>query len=742
MAISPALSRDLKLTSTIGWTATAIALMIAILLPLGYFAIRYSAVTSAADTEAKIQASAITQLVTSTPVMWKYQEHRLRELLQRSGGEAGFARIIDPEGEEITSIGWPIASPSFTRSAGLFDSGILVGQVEVAYSLRNLLFETAGVALPGMLLAFFMFVFVLQQRAARRAMSVDDALFRERERAEIILRSIGDAVIGTGVNETVDYFNHTAEKLTGWSLAEAQGRPLNEVLRLIDERADESAVNLHTCANLDQLDEFLRRHVALLRRDGTSIAIEGSAAPIYNIDNSFLGGVIVFHDVTEARGMMQRLNWQATHDGLTSLVNRREFENRVDAALVDFHETGTEPVVCYMDLDQFKVINDTCGHPAGDELLMQVAALLQSKVRKLDTLARLGGDEFGLLLEKCPLERAELIAMELLAAVQDFSFIWEGKTFSIGVSIGLAVAGPDCGSRAEILSAADTALFAAKEQGRNRVIVYHKSDIDLAERRREMGWVARIKRALVEERFTLYYMRYLALKTGADEGVHIEVLLRMIDEENKLIFPTSFLPAAERYNLMPDIDSWVVRTVFESYHELVAEFGGGPLTCAINLSGASLNAEGFLELIREQAATHCIRQGGICFEITETTAMNNLRVATEFMHEVKALGFMFALDDLGSGTSSFGYLKNLPVDYLKIDGSFVKDIGQDPLDKAMTETMNRIGHIMGMKTVGEYATTEEVIGELRYMGVDFAQGYGVAEPQPLPVAGKKMSATT
>jgi diguanylate cyclase (GGDEF)-like protein len=424
-------------------------------------------------------------------------------------------------------------------------------------------------------------------------------------------------------------------------------------------------------------------------------------------------------------------SWEATHDVLTGLVNRREFESLVEGSVASARDAGKHHVVCYMDLDQFKVVNDTCGHAAGDDLLKEVAGLLQSRVRESDTLARLGGDEFGLLLEGCSLERAQFIAADLLAAIGDVRFNRDAKLFTIGVSIGLATVTGDSNSSAETLSMADTACYWAKEQGRNRVCVYRTGDTDMATRRREMGWIARINSALAEDRFTLYHQSYLPLNEAAGACKHIEVLLRMIDEEGNLVQPGSFLPAAERYNLMPAVDRWVVRAVFSRYHALVAQRGGEPLTCAINLSGTSLNAEGFFDFVRQQALEHALPPQSICFEITETAAINNLRTAAEFIKECKSMGFLFALDDFGTGTSSFGYLKNLPVDYLKIDGGFVKNLERDAVDKAMTETINRIGHIMGIKTVAEYAENAAIIQELRGMGVDYAQGYGVCKPTPL-----------
>jgi len=360
-----------------------------------------------------------------------------------------------------------------------------------------------------------------------------------------------------------------------------------------------------------------------------------------------------------------------------------------------------------------------------------LSAQLQEKLRQSDTLARLGGDEFGVLLDGCPLERAELIAADLLSAVGEYRLLFEGKAFNVGVSIGLDAISGLSQSCAQLFGAADTACYAAKEQGRNRVRVYHGTDEDLLQRRQEMNWASRLTQALEQERFTLHYQTYLALSKEEDAAHHVEILLRMVDEEGHLVMPGSFIAAAERYNVMPAIDRWVIKTVFSRYHDL-AEQLGSPLTCAINLSGTTLNSEGLFDFIHKQAAAHALPRRAICFEITETAAINNLRRAAEFMRDIKGLGFLFALDDFGTGTSSFGYLRNLPVDYLKIDGSFVRDIATDPLDKAMAETINRVGHIMGLKTVGEFAESDTVIGELRGLGVDFAQGYGVHKPQQLP----------
>jgi diguanylate cyclase (GGDEF)-like protein/PAS domain S-box-containing protein len=724
---------DDPLASIVGRVALAIALIVAVVLPLGYATLGYRNLVDHLDIKANVKAETITTtMVTVNPELWPFEVVRLEELLARQPillpQEA--ASVRDGKGNVLTRLGRLPDPPVLRRSHAVHDSGRVVGRVEVEHSLRELIYGSAIAALLGLVLgaAVFITLRVLPLRALRR---VTEALFAEKERAEVTLHSIGDAVITTDARELVEYLNPAAEELTGWPLAEAKGRPLAEILRLVDESTKQPTESPLRCALAEGSVVSFESNTALIQRDGVAVAIEDSAAPIRDDSGKVIGGVLVFHDVSKARSLSQRLSWQAAHDALTSLVNRRGFENRVDDALLSARNSGKHHVVCFMDLDQFKVVNDTCGHAAGDELLKQIAALLLSKVRESDTLARLGGDEFGLLLDGCPLDRAQLIAADLLAAVRDYRFIWQSSVFGVGASIGLVMVTRDSVSRAEVLSAADTACYWAKEQGRNRVCVYRVGDADMADRRREMGWVARINHAMEEKRFTLYHQTYLGLSALSESRNHIEILIRMLDEEGKLILPGSFLPAAERYNLMPMLDRWVIGTVFTEYHALVARLGGKPLTCAINLSGTSLNAEGFFDFIRDQAREHGLPRHSICFEITETAAINNLRKVAAFMKEVQAIGFLFALDDFGSGTSSFGYLKNLPVDYLKIDGAFVKDLQRDPLDKAMTETINRIGHIMGVKTVAEFAENDGIIQELRSMGVDYAQGYGVSRPAPL-----------
>ena len=716
----------------LGVLIAIVAGVLAVALPAGYFSVRYAALSSSQQMKANVKAEVVNQAIGASPDMWRFEEHRLKELLVRLPIELEdeHARIVTEKDELVAESPHLLAQPAITRTAPLFDSGNLVGRVEVQRSLRSLLLETAlsaaiGFALAGGLL-------VLMRRQQMREKRLADIVLDEKERARITLQSIGDAVITTDIDEVVDYLNPVAERLTQWTLQEARGKSLSEVCSRIDERTMQVLPARAANAPSGKLPEPTgESEVSLVRRDGSSMAIEDSTAPLLDRHGAVVGGVMVFRDVTATRRMAQRMTWAATHDSLTGLVNRREFESRVEAALLSARNSEVGHTLCYLDLDQFKVINDTSGHAAGDALLKQLGGVLQTRLRGSDTLARLGGDEFGVLLTGCALERAQLIANDLLAAVRDHRFQWEGKPFTVGVSIGLVAINASTGSRADIFSAADTACYTAKEQGRNRVCVFQSSDVDMTQRRTDMGWAARLTQALAEERFVLYFQPYLSLGQHSAEGQHIEILLRLIEEDGEVVAPGSFMPAAERYNIMPAIDRWVVESIFARYRDLAAQMGT-PLTCAVNLSGTTINSAGITDFIRELAVQHQLPHGAICFEITETAAINNMHNATQFMRDLKAMGFCFALDDFGVGTSSLAYLKTLPVDYLKIDGSFIRNIVDDPVDRAMAETINRVGHIMGLQTVGEFAESVEVIDELRALGVDFAQGYGVQRPQALP----------
>lgn len=416
-----------------------------------------------------------------------------------------------------------------------------------------------------------------------------------------------------------------------------------------------------------------------------------------------------------------KLSYQASHDMLTGLINRREFEVRLERALVSAQQQGREHALCYMDLDQFKIVNDSCGHVAGDELLRQLTLQLQHEVRERDTLARLGGDEFGLLLENCPAEKAMEIAEIMRLTVQNFRYAYNGKSFLVGVSIGMVMLNQDSDNVTSLLTAADAACYAAKDNGRNRIHLYEPEDGELAKRRGEMQWVNRIHSAIAENRLRLYFQEILALDP-AQPGRHVEVLLRMIDEEGRYLLPMTFIPAAERYHLMPMLDRWVMENCFLLCASRFALSETGLNTLAVNISGASLCDEGFVSFLTERLTENKTLAKSLCIEITETAAITNLVAAKQFIAGLKNLGCRFALDDFGSGLSSLNYLKNLQVDYLKIDGAFVKDMASDEIDCAMVEAINKIGHQMGLKTIAEFVDSAAIMDKLKEIGVDYAQG--------------------
>jgi diguanylate cyclase (GGDEF)-like protein/PAS domain S-box-containing protein len=557
----------------------------------------------------------------------------------------------------------------------------------------------------------------------------EEALFREKESAQITLQSIGDGVITTDGLLNVEYLNPVAEALTGWPLEEAQGRHVNEIFRSFHEETCEPLENPLSVAIRRSRSIKSVRPTLLIKRDGNELYIESTASPIRGETGAATGGVLVFHDVSESRELNRKLSYHASHDILTGLVNRREFEQRLERALRSAKAREMSYAICYIDVDQFKIINDTCGHSAGDALLGQVGSLLKTKIRWRDTLSRLGGDEFAVLLESCSLDEALRMADQLREAIRNYRFVWEERNFRLGCSIGVVPITGDSDDVAALLSAADSACAAAKEGGRNRVYSFQENDIDLMRRRREMQWAARINNALEESRFELYRMAIQPLQRS-EGGAHYELLLRMRDETGKIVTPEQFIQAAERYSLTPAIDRWVLENALRWLVSEADERERLEL-CAINLSGQSLGDEKFLPFVIDQFHRSGIDGSKICFEITETAAIASFSQANRFIQALKELGCRFALDDFGTGLSSFGYLKHFPVDFLKIDGSFVKEILHDPIDREMVRSINEIGHLTGKQTIAEFAENAEIINMLRSLGVDYAQGYGVSTPQRL-----------
>ena len=441
----------------------------------------------------------------------------------------------------------------------------------------------------------------------------------------------------------------------------------------------------------------------------------------------------IARDVSPFARLQQQLSWQSKHDPLTGLLNRQEFERQTNLVIEQAKAYKTQHAFCYLDLDRFKIVNDVYGHLTGDELLRQVKAILQCKLKGSDLLARLGGDEFGILFSNCSLTAAEITAHELRKAIDEHNFTWQDKKFNLGASFGLVTIDRHSNNFSDLLNAADTACYAAKEQGRNWVRVYHPEDKELAQKRGERHWISEINSALEENRFCLYCQKISPLQNNLATD-HYEILLRLLDREGKLISPMAFIPAAERYDLMPTIDRWVISTFLSSYQKYcqiqnLADYRNSIYT--INLSGASINSDRFFAFLKEQFALYDIAPKNICFEITETAAIDNLDKAAIFINEIKELGCSFALDDFGSGMSSLNYLKNLPIDYLKIDGNFVKNIVNDPVDRATVECFNRIGEVMNIQTIAEFVENDAIIAQLKEIGVNYAQGYGIDRPAPL-----------
>jgi diguanylate cyclase (GGDEF)-like protein/PAS domain S-box-containing protein len=559
---------------------------------------------------------------------------------------------------------------------------------------------------------------------------IRQALFEQKEQALITLSSIADAVITTGPNGNIKYLNPAAESLTGWTNEEAAGRQFSAVCHILNEET-RSPVDDMLQVQSGKGGAQAGADAILLNRYGLEYAVEETVSTIRGRDDSIRGMVAVFRDVTEARRMQKHIAYQATHDSLTGLENRCEFERRLQELLSDPVKSCAPHALCYLDLDQFKVVNDTCGHVAGDELLRQLAAIMRTVVRDSDTLARLGGDEFGILLPNCHNRNACDIAGMLLEAVQDFRFVWDESTFTVGASIGVVPVDGSCEDKQTLLSAADAACYAAKESGRNRVHFYENGDTELARRQGEMQWVSRIHQAIEEDRFELFHQTIAPLQPEHHgRGLHYELLIRMRDETDAVIPPGAFLPAAERYGLMPLVDRWVIQRAFQwlsshPSHLQDLEY------CAINLSGTSISDERFLDFLVGQFSSLRIPAGKICFEITETAAIANLVKASNFISTLNEIGCSFALDDFGSGMSSFAYLKKLPVDFLKIEGMFVRDIGSDPVDFAMVKSINELGHAMGKRTIAEFVESREIMEKLLEIGVDYVQGYGIARPEPL-----------
>jgi diguanylate cyclase (GGDEF)-like protein/PAS domain S-box-containing protein len=552
-------------------------------------------------------------------------------------------------------------------------------------------------------------------------------VFEEKERAQVTLQSIGDGVITTDAEGNVDYINPVAQDLTGWDMRSARGRPVTEIMTIINEHTRANVENPVMRCLKDGRIITLAENSILITKKSDEIPIQDSAAPIRDRIGNIIGSVVVFHDTSKESRLFRQLSYQASHDALTGLINRSEFENRLTGALDTLQGDPEQTnALLYLDLDQFKVVNDTFGHTAGDELLRQLLEIVQAQIRSTDVFARLGGDEFGILLERCDEQRALEVAEAIRGSVEGYRFEWQDSFTTIRVSIGVVMVTSAEDNVASLMSSADVACYSAKDMGRNQVHLYRNGDASL--RHEEMKWVSRITSAVEEDRFELYYQPIIGINdTEGKARGHYELLLRMKDENGKIVGPDQFIPSAERYNLMSTLDRWVIQTALTDLadHESKKE---ARYTLAINLSGTSLSEDRFLEFVIDELKKHKLPKCAICFEITETAAISNLSRVVHFMQTLKKLGCMFSLDDFGSGLSSFTYLKNLPVDYLKIDGQFVSNVVDDSVDESMVKAISEVGHAMGIQTIAERVETKQVLDKLGTLGVEFAQGYYIARP--------------
>jgi diguanylate cyclase (GGDEF)-like protein/PAS domain S-box-containing protein len=552
-----------------------------------------------------------------------------------------------------------------------------------------------------------------------------------RSRAMTTLESIGDGVLTTDIHGRIDFVNREAANLLGRSFAEVDGRLFGDVVSVVDE-ADRRVLAdpVMQCLSSGSKVAIGRRAVILRSADGAEHGIELSAAPLFGQRGDVEGAVVLLHDVTELRGIARQMSYQASHDALTGLVNRHEFERRLNDALETARSGRQTHVLCYLDLDRFKAVNDTSGHMAGDAMLREVAALVKDAVRDSDTVARIGGDEFALLLTGCPLEKAIQISQDVASVIREFRFVWKDRIFQIGVSIGLVEIGRESAGADEVMAAADSACYVAKNQAAGQVHVYSAVDEVTARQRGEIHWLQRLQHALREGRFLLYTQQILASPPGSQRGPALEVLVRLIGDDGAVIAPGEFLKAAERYRLMPLVDRWVVQTA-------LAALGRGALrippgrSLAINISGQTLGDNGFLEFVVDCLDSTGVLPQQVCFEVTEASVVANLDHARRFIGVLHGMGCGFALDDFGSGLGSFTNLKNLPMDYLKIDGAYMRNLGQDSVNQAMVGAMIKLARTLNFAVIAEQVEDQATLSTAQRMGVDYVQGYAVSRPEPM-----------
>jgi diguanylate cyclase (GGDEF)-like protein/PAS domain S-box-containing protein len=638
-----------------------------------------------------------------------------------------------PDGEYVESL-LAAAERVHVRVAPLEDgfSGALGAASRKVTSLLLIMLSLCSVALVFLGIAIVRGHLRRSERMAAALRASQELVYLEQERSHVTLGSIADAVISANADRRITYMNSAAERLTLWSQADAQQQSLADVLSMEPESQSRSV--------LERLESILAggelsgpaTGVTLHRRDGSQVVIHERAAPIHDRDGQAIGIVLVLRDITHERALTARLEYEATHDLLTGLFNRREFETRLTAAIEDQRTRGTHYALLYLDLDQFKVINDTCGHAAGDGLIRKIAWLISEQLPSGDVLARLGGDEFGALLRDIRCDAALALADSIRCRIAELRFDWEGRIFAVNSSIGVTVIDNTLATVSDALSAADQACYLAKDSGRNRIQLYRPDDQRVQTRHGEMRWVERINAALDNDSFVLVAQEIRAIGENAATSRHtaahrFELLLRMTASDGTWIAPMAFIPAAERYGLMPRVDRWVIAQACRELAALRTQGRWLPV-CMINLSGASVSDSSLADYISTCLQQHALAGPQIGFELTETAAIGNLASASQLMTRLRSLGSPIALDDFGSGMSSFSYLKALPIDFLKIDGAFVRNVSSDPVDRAVVEAIQRVGRVMGIQTIAESVEDEAALRALTEIGVDYVQGCHVARP--------------
>jgi diguanylate cyclase (GGDEF)-like protein/PAS domain S-box-containing protein len=565
--------------------------------------------------------------------------------------------------------------------------------------------------------------------------NIEVSLGRSKRQAQYTLESISEGVITTDTEGRIDYMNRAAEVMTGTNRDEAVRHTISELFSLVDE-ADRRPLGdpVERCLAMRRRVNMGRRALMISRDGEQEHSIEITASPIRGPANSISGTVVVFHDVSEIRGLTRQMSYQATHDALTGLVNRREFERRLQEAMDDALAEEASHILCYMDLDRFKAVNDSCGHLAGDNMLREVAALIKDQVRDSDFVGRLGGDEFGTLLVGCPLDKARQIAGDICNAVADYRFVWKDKIFNIGISIGLLEINQASGNLQDTMSAADSACYVAKQRGRGQIHIYSARDEAIARERGDIQWLRQLQDALHESKFELAVQPIISTSGNDDTGPAVEVLIRLPDDRGRFANTAEFLRPAERYQLMPQIDRWVVNAALAAINAGEIKLTG-KRSCTINISGQTLADEGFLEFVVEALDRSGVAPESICFEVNEGAVTSNIQHAQRFIEVLHGIGCEFALDDFGSGLGAFSNLRNLPVDYLKIDGSYTRNLASDQVNQEMVAAMIKLARTMEFRVVAEQVEEQEDFDWLRDIGVDFVQGNFVEAPVTLGSSG-------